>query len=326
MLRDGKKKEMPKVSVIIPIYNVENYIEKCLDSVVNQTIEEIEIILVNDGSTDSSKEKISQYLEKYKHKIKYLEKENGGLSSARNFGIPQATGEYIAFLDSDDYIDCTAYEEMYNVAKKENADMVECDFLWEYPNKKKEDIGEIYQNKKEMIEKARVVAWNKLIKREIIQREKIEFPLGLRYEDVDFFYQLVPYLNKVAFVKKCFIHYVQREDSIVNSQNIRTKEIFTVLENVLSSYKEKGIYEEYKQQLEYIYVRFLLCSSLKRMCKIKDKFERKQALKETWDNINTKFPNWRKNEILKKKSLKNLYMRTNYKITYHIYCFFLRLI
>lgn len=215
---------------------------------------------------------------------------------------------------------------MYNVAKKENADMVECDFLWEYPDKIREDIGVIYNNKKEMLEKARVVAWNKLIKREIIQKENIEFPLGLRYEDVEFFYKLVPYLNKVSFVKKCLIHYVQREDSIANTQNIRTKEIFTVLDNVISYYKEKGFYEEYKQQLEYIYVRFLLCSSLKRMCKIKDKFQRKQALKENWDNINNKFPDWKKNQILKNKSLKNLYIRSVNKCTYKIYCFLLNLI
>lgn len=317
---------MPKISVIIPVYNVENYIEKCLDSVINQTMKDIEIIIVNDGSKDGSKLKINKYLDKYKDKIKYLEKENGGLSSARNFGMLQATGEYIAFLDSDDYIEDVAYEEMYNIAKKENADMVECDFLWEYPNKTKQDIGLIYKGQKEMLEKARVVAWNKLIKREIIEKENLEFPVGLRYEDVEFFYKLVPYLNKVSFIKKPFIHYLQRENSIANTQNIRTKEIFIVLENVISYYKEKGFYEDYKQELEYIYVRFLLCSSLKRMCKIGDKTQRKQALKETWNNINTKFPNWRKNEILKKKNLKNLYIKSNNKITYKIYCFFLKLI
>ena len=81
---------MPKLSVIIPVYNVENYIEKCLDSVINQTLQDIEIIIVNDGSTDSSKEKIEKYLKKYQDKIEYLEKENGGLSSARNFGLPHA--------------------------------------------------------------------------------------------------------------------------------------------------------------------------------------------------------------------------------------------
>lgn len=317
---------MPKLSLIIPVYNVENYIEKCLDSVVNQTIDDMEIIIVNDGSKDKSKEKINKYLQKYKEKIKYLEKENGGLSSARNFGIPHATGEYIAFLDSDDYVEPKMYEEMYNLAKKEDADMVECDFIWEYPNKSKEDIGEIYNSKKEMIEKARVVAWNKLIKREIIETSKAMFPLGLRYEDVEFFYKLVPYLNKVSFIKQGYIHYVQRENSIINNQNSRTKEIFTVLDNVIKYYKENDFYEEYKQELEYIYVRFLLCSSLKRMCKIKEKGERKQALKQTWDNINTKFPKWKKNGILKKKSLKNLYIKSNNKITYKIYCFLLRIL
>ena len=229
-------------------------------------------------------------------------------------------GEYIAFLDSDDYIDLNAYKEMYNLAKKEDADMVECDFIWEYPNKQKHDIGEIYSGKREMLEKARVVAWNKLIKREIIENQKIEFPIGLRYEDVEFFYKLIPYLNKVSFVKKCFIHYTQRKDSIANTQDIRTKEIFTVLDNVISYYKEKNFYEEYKQELEYTYTRLLLCSSLKRICKIQDKTERNKLLKETWNNLNTKFPNWKKNEILKKNSPKNLYMRSVNKITYKVLC------
>lgn len=314
---------MPKVSVIIPVYNVENYIERCLDSALNQTLQDIEIIVVNDGSTDSSKEKIESYMQKYEGKIKYLEKENGGLSSARNFGMPHATGEYIAFLDSDDYIELNAYEEMYNLAKNEDADMVECDFIWEYPNKQKQDVGEIYSNKKEMLEKARVVAWNKLIKSQIIEEHKIEFPTGLRYEDVEFFYKLVPYLNKVSFVKKCFIHYTQREDSLANTQNTKTREIFTVLDNVIFYYKEKNLYDEYKQELEYTYTRLLLCSSLKRMCKIKNKSERNKLLNETWNNLNAKFPNWKKNEILKKNSFKNLYMRSVNKITYKFYCYFL---
>ena len=157
---------MPKVSVIIPVYNVEDYIDRCLKSVIEQTLEDIEIIIVNDGSTDDSKKIIEKYINQYPNKIIYLEKENGGLSSARNFAIPYAKGEYIAFLDSDDYIEPEMYEQMYNKAIKENADLVECDFIWEYPNKKKSDIGMEYTNKKEAIEKARVVAWNKLYRRE----------------------------------------------------------------------------------------------------------------------------------------------------------------
>ena len=311
---------MPKVSVIVPVYNVEKYLEKCLESLIMQTLSDIEIITVDDGSTDDSKKIIKKFTEKYPEKLKYYYKENGGLSSARNFGIPHAHGEYIAFLDSDDYIEPTMYEEMYNVAKKENSDMVECDFIWEYPNKKVYDCGKIYNGKKEALEKARVVAWNKLIKREIIEKEKIEFPYGLRYEDIEFFYKLLPNLNKISFVKKFFIHYVQRENSIVNTQNNKTRDIFKVLDNVIDYYNNNNFFNEYKEQLEYTYVRLLLCSSLKRMCKIRNKGERKKALEDTWNNINSKFPNWKKNKLLKKKSLKNIYMRSVNRVTFRIYC------
>ena len=105
---------MPKVSVVVPIYNVEKYIKKCMDSLVNQTLQEIQIIFVNDGSTDESGNIAKEYASKYPNKIIYLEKENGGLSDARNFGMRYAEGEYIAFLDSDDYVENTMYEEMYN--------------------------------------------------------------------------------------------------------------------------------------------------------------------------------------------------------------------
>ena len=204
---------MPKVSVVVPFYNVGQYIEKCLESLVNQTLEDIEIILVNDGSQDNSAQKVKQYQQKYPQKIKCYEKPNGGLGDARNFGINYATGEYIAFLDSDDYVELTMYEEMYQIAKQENADMVECDFWWEYPKKKRQDVGTEYLNQKDMMEKARVVAWNKLIKTEIFQNHpEARFSVGLRYEDVEGFYKILPYIKKVAFVRKCFIHYIQRKD------------------------------------------------------------------------------------------------------------------
>lgn len=316
---------MPKISVIVPVYNVEKYIEKCLDSLVNQTLKDIEIIIVNDGSKDNSDEIIKRYQEKYDNII-YLTKENGGLSDARNYGIPYAKGEYIAFLDSDDYVECNIYEKMYNNAKENNSDYVECDFIWEYPNKRIIDIGEEYTGKHEMLQKVRVVAWNKLIKREIVQKTKIQFPKGYRYEDVEFTYKIIPYLNKTSKVKEPLIHYIQREDSISNVQNERTKEIFDVLEDVLVYYKQNGFFEEYKEELEYIYARFLFCSSLLRMVKIGDKKIKKQLLEQTYENVYKKFPNWKKNKILKNKSKKNIYLKSINKFTYKIYCIILGVI
>ncbi len=310
---------MPKVSVVVPIYNVEKYIKKCMDSLVNQTLQEIQIIFVNDGSTDESGNIAKEYASKYPNKIIYLEKENGGLSDARNFGMRYAEGEYIAFLDSDDYVENTMYEEMYNKALQENSDYVECDFLWEYPDKTKKDKRNSYNNKKEMLTNVRVVAWNKLIKREILEKNNISFPKGLRYEDIEFTYKLIPYLNKVSYVDKEFVHYVQRNNSIANVQNERTAEVFTIFDNIIKYYQEKNFYEEYKEELEYSYSRILLCSSLKRICKIKDSKTRKKLIEETFEKLYQQFPLWKENKILNNRSIKNMYMKSINKFTYPIY-------
>lgn len=310
---------MKKVSVIVPFYNVEKYIDKCLNSLVNQTLEDIEIIIVNDGSKDNSETIAKEYASKYKNKIIYLKKENGGLSDARNYAIPYATGEYIAFLDSDDYVEVNMYEQMYEKAKKENADIVECDFLWEYPNEKIESKGRIYKDKHDILLNARVVAWNKLIKKELIEKTKVKFPYGLRYEDVEFFYKLIPYINKLDIVNKPFVHYVQRDNSISNSQNSRTKEIIDILDNVINYYKENAIYEEYKNELEYNYARYILCSSLLRMIMIENKKERKEIINDSWNKLNDTFPNWKKNKYIKNKTLKNKYMLSVNNITIKIY-------
>lgn len=318
---------MPKVSVIVPIYNVEKYLEKCINSLLSQNLEDIQIILVNDGSKDNSGNIAREYEKNNKNRITYVEKENGGLSDARNYGLKYATGDFIAFLDSDDYIEKNAYEEMYNKAIEENADYVECDFIWEFPNKIRVDKQYPYKNKKEMLSFVRVVAWNKLIKRQLITDNNLEFPKGLRYEDVEFTYKLIPFINKFAYVDKPFIHYVQREGSIANVQNERTAEIFTVLDNVTEFYKKNNIYEEYRDELEYNYARYLLCSSLKRMCKIKDKTIREKLLTESWKRLNSNFPNWKENVILKTVNIgKNKYMRTVNKSTYKIYSKILEII
>ncbi len=336
---------MIKVSVIVPAYNVEDYIEKCLESLVNQTLEEIEIIVVNDGSKDSTKQKIDKFLEKHPEKIKYLEKSNGGLSDARNYGIPYAQGEYIGFVDSDDYVETNMFEDMYKKAKEENSDMVECDFIWEYPKvqnqncsktdtknskelksatyhcKQKLDIGKIYNNKKEAFIYARVVAWNKIIKRETLQKSNIWFPKGLRYEDTEFFYKLLPSLNKISFVKVPMVHYIQRSNSIANTQNERVKEIFDIWENIFKFYKENNLFEEYENEIEYTYARFLLCSSLLRIVKVKDKTVRKELEERTWKELNTKFPAWQQNPILKQeKGSKNTYMKLVNSNNFKIFC------
>ena len=317
---------MAKLSVIVPVYNVEKYIERCLKSLVNQTLKDIEIIIVNDESTDRSTDIVEKYIKSNSSKFKYLEKKNGGLSSARNYGLEYATGEYIAFLDSDDYIELNMYEEMYKLAKKDDADIVECDFIWEWDYGKKvfdkrrnynsksikdnkiktgklkksqtsENLITVEQdknnenNKKEMMKRPRVVAWNKIYKRELINKTKTRFPEGLIYEDLEFFYKLLPYVNKISYINQYFVHYVQREDSISNSQTEKTGDIFKILDNIFSFYKENNIYDKYEKELKSMSRRIMFGSSLKRIMKIKDtKIKRKMILKTVFYFL--KFSRW----------------------------------
>ena len=314
---------MPKVSVIVPVYNVEQYLSRCLTSLINQTLEDIEIIVVNDGSTDGSERIIKEY-KRNNSKIIAVNKENGGLSSARNFGLYYATGEYFAFLDSDDYVYRNIYKKMYEKAKATNSDYVECDFIWKYEKNEKIDTGYRYKNKKEMFQTGRVVAWNKLIKREIIENNELKFPVGLYYEDVEFFYKLIPHINKFSFIEEPLVYYVQRESSIVNKQDHRTRHIFIALEHVMNYYIKLGLYDEYKDEIEYTYTRLLLCSSLKRISDIEDEVTKLLIYNETWHNLNKKFPDWKKNPILKKdNSPKGIYMKLMNKFTYKIFTKFL---
>ena len=316
---------MPKVSVIVPVYNVEEYLDKCLDSLVNQTLNDIEFIIVNDGTTDNSEQIILKYKEKYPSKIVYLKKENGGLSDARNFGMPYAKGDYIAFLDSDDYVELDTYEKLYNRAIQTDADMVECDFYWEYSDKKIHDTSANYKDESDMYANARVVAWNKLYKKDLIINSGIKFPKGLRYEDLEFFYKILPQLKKIELINEPLIHYVQRDDSITYVQNEKTADIFAILDNIINYYKWINLYNEYNQELEYMYVRILFGSSFKRMLNIKDKETRRKLLMDSYFKAFENFPDWKSNKILNsKKSLKNLFLKSINIYTYKLYCFILK--
>ena len=131
---------MKKVSIIVPVYNVEKYLKECLESIANQTIhEDIEAIIVNDGSTDNSQHIIEEYVNKYPKVFQSHIKKNGGQGDARNYGIKYATGEYLSFVDSDDVIRCDMCEKMYEKAKQEGYDIVMCDIQWFYEDERREE-------------------------------------------------------------------------------------------------------------------------------------------------------------------------------------------
>lgn len=209
------------ISIIVPIYNVEDYLSRCIESILSQTYENLEIILVNDGSTDNSIDICKKYLE-IDSRLKLIIKENGGLSSARNKGLENATGKYIAFVDSDDWIDKEMFKTMLNVAKNESADIVQCGVKKIKENGKVERILYSYDNKyncnEDILEahfqdKISVTVWNKLYRREIV--EGIRMIEGKNNEDNMYSIEVLLSTNKVVCINDAYYNYLQRTNSIM---------------------------------------------------------------------------------------------------------------
>jgi len=308
-----------KISVIVPVYNMEEYLKRCLDSLLNQTLQELEIIAVDDGSTDSSPDILREYSAK-SSKLKVLRKENGGLSDARNYGFLHSTGEYIGYVDSDDYVDPEMYEVMYNKAKEYNSDIVECNLHHTYGNNTEDtEIMKRYYTPRELLCHGRHIVWNKIYLRSWLAKTHIQFPTGLIYEDVSFFLKIVPHISSYDYVDITPIHYVQRSGS-VNNDSKKTTQIFEILKGVLDYYRESGFYSQYEQELEYMYARILLCSSFVRMCRIKNRVLRSEALTANLNELVENFPCWRENPILKNgKGRHAFFMRSVNKFTYKVY-------
>ncbi|MBQ9135756.1 MAG: glycosyltransferase [Lachnospiraceae bacterium] len=258
------------ISVIVPVYNIEKYIARCIESLINQTYKDLEIILVDDGSTNSAGEICDEYAKK-DARIKVIHRINGGLSTARNTGIAAATGEYIAFVDGDDWVEDTMYEEMAELAKEQQADLVVCRYRCIYKNHQtdgstgrvtvfEKPLSMLKQYLKEdeafLIQHA---AWNKLYHRNLLGDER--FPEGKWYEDVVFSAKILSRIRKGIYLDHALYNYVcEREDSIMNAG--MTERIFT---DLIPAYLEKETFLEELEDKEpvcihryYFYKRLLL--------------------------------------------------------------------
>lgn len=296
-----------KVSIIVPVYNVYEYLEKCLDSLVKQTLKDIEIIVVNDGSPDNSQEIIDKYAKKYRN-IKSFIKENGGLSDARNYGIKHASGEYIAFLDSDDYVKVDMYEKMYKKAKEKDFDMVVCDIDYLYPDntlRVSSGVDEDTTDIKKTYLNIHPAAWNKIFKKDLFKND-VYFKKNVWFEDVEFIYRMLPYIKSIGVVKEDFNQYVQRPGSISNTVNMKLYHYIDNMNGVIDFYKERKLYGEYKKELEYAYVRYIYATFIRSV----KKFDYKEYLKAVdmaITNVKKQFPKYRRNKYFY-KSLKGLYL------------------
>lgn len=262
-----------KVSVVIPVYNVEKYLRQCLNSVVNQTLTDIEIICINDGSTDGSLEILREYEQK-DSRIRLINKENEGISAARNQGIELAQGEYISFIDSDDWIEENYLEALYTAAKKYNSDIA-CSSIIRVTGKRrrkklvyKTEEFTVDKDKKNELTNAPISSyvWNKIYKRKPLLASGVKFPVGRVYEDVIWCIKAIYYLNGVVTVPDAIYYYRKNPTSIMSTKSEKNAKDYAQSEKEMLEFaKEKNLklLDGYKYSKRDRY-RFLGITLLKR--------------------------------------------------------------
>ena len=306
---------MYKLSVIVPVYNGEKTIGRAIESLLNQTVE-VDIIVINDGSKDNT-ESIVLDLKKNNDNIYYYYKDNSGISDARNLGVEKVKTEFFGFLDSDDYVKEDMAEKMLEAIK--DSDICMSNFTWVYEDgsrKEARDIG--YKNKHEIIEKMFSTLWNKIYRTSWFRSTGIKFPSGLRYEDTSVLIRLAYYMDKVSYIDESFVDYYQLNGSITHTFNININDMIAVFRDIKKFYEEKGTFDEYKPELEYLTIRFFLGSSYLRACRIKNKEIKKDTLDKGWRYLNETYPNYKDNYYLKNGGKKNLYFKLVNKHRYYL--------
>lgn len=258
---------MVEVSIIVPVYNVERYLAMCLDSLINQTFKDIEILCVNDGSTDNSLSILMHY-SRLDSRIKIINKENGGLSSARNTGMRVACGKYIMFVDSDDWISSVAVENLYNNAVKNDSDLVVFDFVCDdFKNSRKlimtiENYGNKYENAPFNVDSMKastykyipVAAWSKFYKSDLI-KGKIEFYEDMIFEDVPFWAYIYSHALRITYLPQPFYYYRKdREGSIMSNNGRRYFDVIKAYDRVEEILKSSGYWEKCRPAVQLLMI------------------------------------------------------------------------
>lgn len=237
------------VTVVVPIYNVENYLERCIVSIINQTYKNIEILLINDGSPDNSKKIMEQFRIK-DSRIKCFYKENGGLSDTRNFAINKAKGKYICFIDGDDYIENTFVEKLFNKLKIEKADIAWCNFNMVNDEGK---YDEIVINENDIWFFEIPSACNKLFNIKLFKNNNILFPKGIWYEDLATTPRLLLSAKKICYVNENLYDYYFNDKSITNTYSIKVLDSLKAVK-IVDSYVIENKINNVEDKIEYLYL------------------------------------------------------------------------
>ena len=303
---------MVKLSVVVPIYNVEDYLAKCLDSIMNQTFSDFECIMVNDGTKDNS-DKIALEYQNKDRRFRLLNKANGGLSDARNAGMEIAKGKYIYFADSDDFLELDLFEKCIAKLEATDSDMVIFDVYQYYlkTNSKeiirnKYDENKVYNLKdnKDIICNILNAAWNKMYKRSLFTDNNIIYPFGCYYEDLGTTYRLLLKCKKIAFVNEALYNYlVDRPGNITSAFNFNVYHVLDMVKITFDYYKEMGVYDYYYEELKFLAgINILECLKKTRNCDDQKMVEK--YIDVCFFDINNNFPEFPKckYQILRQKN------------------------
>lgn len=251
---------MIKVSIIVPIYNCEKYLKRCLDSLVNQTLKDIEIILINDCSEDNSLNIMKNYAGNYEEKIKVIDlHKNRGCGGARNIGIEKAKGKYIGFVDGDDDVSLDMFEQLYKIAERADYDMVDCRFFNEYLDENilttcKNALGTLNTEKKKLIISNPGYVWSKIIKKDILIDNDIRFRENIAYEDLDFIPTVIIFCKKVCATNKKLYNYRHNKSSITNyyTRKVHVDEKIEAMKELVNRFKDLQQYDIYRDEITYL--------------------------------------------------------------------------
>lgn len=314
---------MIKVSCIVPCYNLGHTSKRCIESLLGQTLENIEIILVNDCSTDDTLKVLKEYEENYTNILVIDSKINLRQGGARNLGLEKSEGEFVCFIDGDDWIESTMLEELYNEAKLSGADIVDSDYFQDDENSNVEKRVSIPDNivKEQKIEKFIVNPgriWTKIIKRTLLIENQIRFIEGVKFEDNPYLPILYPYINKLSKVNKNFYHYQYNSNS--TSRVIDDYSVFDRLKTAKFLMEEsirRNLYLQYKDEFDFQFLQLFYVNTYI-TCLLKFSAPPLDKIKEIYREIHVIYPEYRKNPYVSK-------MPTYFKVIVHSRYFNLKL-
>ena len=308
---------MVKVSIVVAAYNVGKYLDRCLDSLVRQTLDDIEIIVVNDASSDNTLSIIEEYRRKNPNIILVNHEKNMGIGRTRNDGIKMASGEYIGFVDGDDYVEADMFEKYYEHARKHDLDIVYGGYYEDRGDTMTPMVIRSFENgtiedNPEILTKMECGPVDKIYRSEIIKKNNILFPEGIKYEDLPFVMIVADY-GRIGCISEDYYHYVIHSNSESTTIDRRCFDLFKALDMVNDHYAGR-----HEREIEYFNVLHVTRHLLRQKYQ-KDKNAGRDFIEQGYDYLDGRFPNWRKNPYYVRQSFARRMIKNSRLLT-KLYC------